>query len=123
MVKTVKIGDKEIEFKSSAALPHLYRRTFGRDIFVDMARLQQNVIKDSKGGSTIDVESLEMFENLAYCFNKHADKSIPDDIEEWLEQFGTFDIYNILPELLAMWNAENKTTSKLKKKAGSSTAK
>lgn len=116
MIKTVQIGDQEVVFKTSAALPHIYRRKFGRDIFVDMDHLQKNLKKDANGNSTIDLESLEMFENLAYCFAKHADPAVPDDIEEWMEQFETFDIYNLLPQLFEMWVAETKGTSRLKKK-------
>lgn len=116
MIRTIQIGDKEVTFKSSAALPHIYRRRFNRDIFIDMDSLQKNARKTKDGGSMLDLESLEMFENLAYCFAKHADPSITDDVEGWLEQFETFDIYNILPELFNMWVQENKSTSSLKKK-------
>ena len=35
--KTVKIGDREVTFKSSAAIPRLYRIKFRRDIFKDLA--------------------------------------------------------------------------------------
>ena len=47
--------------------------------------------------STLDSFSLEMFENIAYVMAKHADKSIPDSPEEWLDQFNTFSIYQVLP--------------------------
>jgi len=30
--------------------------------------------------------------------HKHGDLNQPDDINEWLDQFETFDIYEILPE-------------------------
>jgi len=117
MLKTVQIGDKEVLFKSSGAIPHIYRRRFGRDIFIDMDQLQKN-IKAQKGGAVLPPESLEMFECLAYCFAKHADPSVPEEIEDWLSQFEILDIYNILPELIDMWKTENKTTSSLKKKGG-----
>lgn len=118
MEKTVKIGEQEVKFRSSAALPHIYRRKFGRDIFVDMSHLQSNIRKGANGEAQLDIDSLEMFENLAWCFAKHADKTIPDDIEEWLEGFDTFDIYNIMPELFSLWAQENKSTSIPKKKNG-----
>jgi len=31
---------------------------------------------------------------------KHADPSIPDSPEEWLDEFSTFSIYQMLSELL-----------------------
>ena len=37
--KTVKVANQEITFKSSAAIPRLYRIKFGRDIFKDLSKL------------------------------------------------------------------------------------
>lgn len=118
MEKLVKIGEHEIKFRTSAALPHMYRRKFKRDIFVDMDALRKTMKKDKDGKGRIDIDSLEMFENLAWCFAKHADPEVPDDVETWLERFETFDIYNIMPDIFAMWTNENAGTSKLKKKNG-----
>lgn len=33
----------------------------------------------------------------------HADNSIPGTIEEWLDQFEMFSIYEIMPQLLELW--------------------
>lgn len=123
MNKKIQIGDKEITFASSAALPHMYRRIFKRDIFVDMDHLRKSIRKGANGTAQLDVDSMEMFENLAWCMAKHADPGLTDDIEEWLGQFGTFDIYNLLPEIFAIWTEENKSTSTLKKRNGQSTGK
>lgn len=121
MIKTIQIGDKEVIFKSSAAIPHIYRKRFNRDIFLDMDRICQTAKKGSDGSSHLPVDTLEIFEELAYCFAKHATPDITDDPEEWLEQFEVFDIYGILPELVTMWTDETKSLSKLKKKKGKST--
>ena len=59
-----------------------------------------------------------MFENIAFLMHKHGDSSQPSDIDEWLEQFETFDIYEIMPQILEMWKLENKQMSKQKKKNG-----
>lgn len=50
--------------------------------------------------SALDIESLEVFENIAYIMAKHADAAIPASPDEWLEQFNTFSIYEILPQLI-----------------------
>lgn len=123
MEKIVTIGNQEVKFRSSAALPHMYRRKFQRDIFLDMEDLRKNLTKNKDGSSSLSITSLEMFENLAWCFARHADPNVPDDIEEWLAQFETFDIYVLLPELMSMWNTEQLSTSSLKKKNGKSTVK
>ena len=33
----------------------------------------------------------------------HADNSVPADINEWLDQFEMFSVYEILPQLLELW--------------------
>ena len=32
-----------------------------------------------------------------------ADNSIPATIEEWLDQFDMFSIYEVLPQILELW--------------------
>ena len=39
--KTVIISGQEVTFKSSAAIPRLYRIKFGRDIFRDLSKLEK----------------------------------------------------------------------------------
>ena len=39
--KTVQLGNQEVTFKSSAAIPRMYRVKFGRDIFKDLSKLEQ----------------------------------------------------------------------------------
>ena len=35
---------------------------------------------------------------------KHADpQNVPDTPDEWLDQFGTFSIYQVLPEIIELW--------------------
>ena len=126
MRKTLTISGVECNFRSSAAIPRMYRLKFGRDIFVDMQRLQKQVelqekIKKESGEdveSTLPINSLEMFENIAFLMHKHGDPSQPNEIDDWLEQFETFSIYEILPEILEMWNLENKQMSVAKKEIG-----
>ena len=101
--KIVKIDEVEVPFKASAAIPRLYRLKFGRDIYRDFASLQKNVRKNDEENSGLDIESLEVFENIAYIMAKHADSSVPNDPDEWLEQFNTFSIYEILPQLIELW--------------------
>ena len=114
--KTVKIGEQEVKFRSSASVPRLYRIKFGRDIFKDLTRLEQS-FKD-KGGedkSTMEIEDLEIFENVAYIMAFHADPTIPKTIDEWLEQFEMFSIYEILPEILELWGTNLITDIESKK--------
>jgi hypothetical protein len=59
--------------------------------------------------------SLEAFENIAYLMAKHADPSIPDTAEEWLEEFSVFSIYQVLPEIISLWGVNLETQSTAKK--------
>lgn len=143
MKRDIEISGIVCHFKSSAAIPRIYRLKFHRDIFVDMEKIrksmdvQQRLQKEKAEAakengeeidtqdveSTLPVESLELFENIAYLMHKHGDPSQPDSIEDWLDQFDMFDIYTILPEILMMWNMETEQMSQAKKKIARSTVK
>ena len=45
---------------------------------------------------------------------KHADKDAPDSPEEWLDDFSTFSIYEILPQIIDLWglNVQQQVDSK-----------
>ena len=138
MRRTITISGIQCEMKSSAAIPRMYRLKFKRDIFVDMQKIAkqievQNKLKEelrkqaeengeefdeSKFESGLPVESLEIFENIAFLMHKHGDPSQPKEIDDWLDQFDMFDIYKVFPEILKMWNVENKQMSTPKKRTG-----
>ena len=114
--KTVTIGDREVTFKSSAAIPRMYRIKFGRDIFKDLTKLEKSY-KDKGDGEKQDLEidDLEIFENVAYIMALHADPTTPRTIDEWLDQFEMFSIYEILPEILELWGSNLFTDVKARK--------
>ena len=101
--KTVKVGEKEVTFRSSATIPRLYRIKFKRDIFKDLSKLEKSYKGKKEEGSSFEIEDLEIFENVAYIMAYHADHSIPDNIDDWLDQFEMFSIYEVLPEILELW--------------------
>jgi len=106
--KTVSICGRDVAFRSSATVPRLYRAKFKRDIFKDLSRLEASVKKKSADGS-FEIEDLEIFENVAYIMAYHADNNIPASIDDWLDQFEMFSIYEVLPEILELWG-ENMVT-------------
>ena len=122
--KTVKIGDTDVKFRSSASVPRLYRIKFGRDIFKDHSKLEKSYKeKASEDGSSMEIEDLEIFENVAYIMAFHADPTIPKTIDEWLEQFEMFSIYEILPEILELWGTNLITDVQSKKNRARVTGK
>ena len=86
ITKTIEIDGKEVLFRASAAIPRLYRIKFGRDIYRDLATLEKTVDENDAGNSP----------------------------EEWLEQFNTFSIYQVLPKIIELWglNLQTDVTSK-----------
>ena len=114
MTTKIMIDGKEVPFKASAAIPRIYRIKFHRDIYKDLDTLSKAVGDGNEENSHLDMFSLEMFENIAYIMAKHADPSIPDTPEEWLDKFSTFSIYQVLPEIIKLWglNVETQVESK-----------
>lgn len=53
--------------------------------------------------------------NIAYITAKHADPFIPDSPEEWLDEFSTFSIYQVLPKIIELWGLNVQTDVESKK--------
>lgn len=133
MIKEINIDGKKVLFAASAAIPRIYRIQFHRDIFQDMIKIEKSVKKseakqkedEQEQGeekvteSVIPVEDLEMFENVAFVMAKHAAKKkgleFPEDVYDWLDQFDTFSIYEVLPEIIKLWNLNTQTQAEAKK--------
>ena len=116
--KTIQISGKSVRFRSSAAIPRLYRIKFKRDIFKDLTKLEKSYKGKTDDGEEMQIEDLEIFENVAYIMAWHADPSIPGDINDWLDEFEMFSIYQVLPEILELWGT-NLVTDIQSKKNGS----
>lgn len=120
LTKNIEIDGKDVVFAASAAIPRIYRIQFKRDIFQDMAKIEKSVKKSQDkqkekqvSESDIPIEDLEMFENVAFVMAKHAaqkkGQDFPDNVYDWLDQFNTFSIYTILPEIVKLWNLNQQT--------------
>ena len=115
MTKKINIDGKDVMFKASAAIPRIYRLKFHRDIYKDLRDLENAVDSSSEEQSSLDLFSLEMFENIAFVMAKHADPTaVPDSPEDWLDEFNTFSIYQVLPEIIELWglNVQSEVESK-----------
>ena len=115
MTKDIVIDDKPVRFRASAAIPRIYRIKFGRDIYRDLASLEKATKKGDKKESNLDLVNLEIFENIAWIMAKHADPKVPDTPEEWLDEFNTFSIYQVIPQLIELWGVNMQTTIQAKK--------
>lgn len=112
MEKTITIDGKEILFKATASTPRRYRQKFQKDFFTDISALLKAVGDEIPLSATL----LESFENVAYIMAKQADDTISESPDEWLDNFEMMSIYDVLPELIALWMNSEETLSESKKK-------
>ena len=115
MERVIEVSGKQVAFKASAAVPRLYRAKFKRDIFKDFSRLEQSYKGKTEDGGAFAIEDLEIFENVAYVMAAHADPAVPSTIEDWLDQFDMFSIYEVLPQIIELWGANMFTDVAAKK--------
>ena len=116
LTKTIDIDGQRVTFRASAAIPRIYRNRYHRDIYKDLRDLQKSVDGENPEVSSLDSFSLELFEDISYIMAKHADPTnVPDTPDEWLDQFGTFSIYQILPEIIELWGLNVQTQVESKK--------
>lgn len=126
MEKMVKIDGKEVGFRATALTPRIYRHKIGRDMIQDLNKLQASYNKatrlpaeatdEERKEAQLSALDLEIFENAAYVMAKQYDANLPNSPEEWLDEFETFSIYEILPAILELWQLNSATTAKPKKK-------
>lgn len=81
--------------------------------FIEKAMIAFELNSDE--GESFAIEDLEIFENVAYIMAFHADPTIPGTIEDWIDEFEMFSIYQVLPEILEMWGTNMMTDVASKK--------
>lgn len=112
MEKTIVVDGKEVKFKATASTPRVYRQAFGRDVYIDLTTLYDEMEK----GETLSVASLEAFENLSFVMAMQAEgkaverERVNDEMNDWLDQFNTFSIYKIVPQIMELWRLNNEQT-------------
>ena len=102
MEKTINIDGKEVALKSTGATPLRYKAQFGKDFFVELAKLE-NLTK-KKGTNDLDTIDFELFYNLTWLFAKTADNTIPSPME-WLDTFDSFPIHDVMGEIMELVTA------------------
>lgn len=114
MEKIIDVGGVSVKLKTNAGLLRRYRKQTGRDLIIDINAITQ-AAAEAEDDFSLPVDVLEKFEDISYCMAKYGDPTQPDDIDTWLEQFETFDIYQILPHIISLWNLDQQTTTEVKK--------
>lgn len=135
MKKTITLDGKIVQIEANALLPRLYRKEFGRDLMTDMRKLLDSVRisaealkkarKDPDGvaaelmadPASMDNIDLSVMENITYLMLRSAGEDVGESVEEWLASLeDSMAIYTAMPDVIEVWTASQKTTSKSKKK-------
>ena len=91
-----------------AALKKAYRKA---------AELPEDAAEEERQEAQLSALDLEIFENAAWVMAWQYDKKAAGEgPDKWLDEFKTFSIYEIFPDILALWELNQKTTAKPKKK-------
>ena len=91
-----------------AALKKAYRKA---------AELPEDATEDEQQEAQLSALDLEIFENAAWVMAWQYDKGAAGEgPDKWLDEFKTFSIYEIFPDILTLWELNQKTTAKPKKK-------
>lgn len=116
---------RSLNFKASAYSPIMYNKLFpGRDFLRDIENLKEKNDEDDK---SFTMEHYEHFVRVAYTFAYQGLAPTPRQTKEqeefrkrypdawdWIDSFGTFSIYENLPEIVDLWYTNEKKISQSK---------
>ena len=113
MLKTVQIGEKEVNLLANAATPIRYKMVFGEDVMVAFNQINEKM-RDT--GEILDITS-----QLAYIMNRQAECSkdelkalTKDTYIDWLEDFDSMAFVNASEVIINTYLGTTGTTSKSK---------
>ena len=107
MDKTIRMGNREVPMRATAATVRHYRVLLGRDLLTDL-------LSRGEGDAAFAMETLE---NLAFIMARQRDPSLPDTVEDWLDTFDDpMAVFSAADDILALWNANTAALEESKKK-------
>lgn len=112
-------GEPE-NFYADGGVYYVINNNCGYDGDLELALIPESfrtdVLKETLDSKGVLIENSEVeLENIAYIMAKHADPTIPDSPEEWLDEFSTFSIYQVLPKIIELWGLNVQTDVESKK--------
>ena len=124
MEKVIKIAGQDVGFKAPASLPVRYYNATGRDLFVDLQTLadgtEQVDVKQKFGKKKSEEPVFKLNKNwntmvfygIAHTMARAFDDSVNPNIEDWIDSFESFPIFEIFGELKPLLNASLQTSKK-----------
>lgn len=103
MLRTIKIGETDIEMLSNAATPYRYMQCFHEDLILKMAK------------GLDETEAVGIFQKLGYVMAAQAEKKdltklSEEDFYVWLEQFDYLDLMEAEADIAELYTASKKGT-------------
>ena len=112
MERVIKIGDKEVKLRSSAATYIKYRRVFKEDLFKTLQEMTKEIGEDGD----IPDGAVAVLLQAAFIMAGQADPKLTNDIDTWLEQFELMDTVNGIQGVFEMLMGDQATIDEAKKK-------
>ena len=124
MEKIVKIAGQDVGFKAPASLPVRYYNATGRDLFVDLQtladgtdRIEGKLKLGKKKAEDVQFKlnknwNTMVFYGIAHTMARAYDDSVTPDLEDWIDSFVSFPIFEVFGELKPLLNASLQTTKK-----------
>ena len=124
MEKIVKIAGQDVGFKAPASLPVRYYNATGRDLFVDLQtladgtdRIESKLKLGKKKAEDVQFKlnknwNTMVFYGIAHTMARAYDDSVTPDLEDWIDSFVSFPIFEVFGELKPLLNASLQTTKK-----------
>lgn len=114
MRKTIKVGDKELEFEATLGTSELYQILTGNNLFETLSSFRGLKTTDTAAFRLVDI-----YTKLMYVMNVQASEKTPKDMRakmnidsylDWLFQFNNEDITpQVTNEIAALWNSTKRT--------------
>ena len=138
MEKVIKIAEQNVGFKAAASLPVRYYNATGRDLFVDLQTLADGTDqveakpkfwkKKPESSETAEKADKKKPDETQYRLNRdwntmvlygivHTmarayDEAVTPNLDDWLDTFDAFPIFEVFGELKPLLNASLQTTQK-----------
>ena len=138
MEKVLTIAGQSVGFKAAASLPVRYYNATGRDLFVDLQTLADGTDQveakpkfwkkkpeSSETAAKTDKKKPDevqyrlnrdwntmVFYGIAHTMARAYDDSVTPDLEDWIDSFVSFPIFEVFGELKPLLNASLQTTKK-----------
>lgn len=114
-IKTITIDGIDVALKCTGATSVLYRREFGKDLFVEFNKYAKNV-NDNEDGA-IPEGAIDMLEEAAYIMAKQANPSEKRDFVAWLDQFNMMALVQDIAKVAEIIVEDRLTIDEAKKKS------